>query len=91
MGRGYLAICKECDTRFEVNEGSGMVAMPLHCNKCGKEWWWNFGPGGPFGKKPEPPSCDCGGRFTKSAPPRCPSCRSPELEYDPGGEEVMYD
>jgi hypothetical protein len=50
-----------------------------------------FGPGGPIGKEPEPPSCDCGGRFTSEAPSRCPRCRSTELERDPGGLEIMYD
>ena len=29
MGRGYDAICKECRTKFQVNEGSGMIAMPF--------------------------------------------------------------
>lgn len=43
MGYSYGAICNECGTTFEVNEGSGMSAMPFHCNRCGKEWWWEFG------------------------------------------------
>lgn len=90
MGRGYLAVCKKCSTSFEVNDGSGMLSMPLRCETCGKEWWWNFGPDGPVGK-PEPPPCRCGGYFTIDAPPRCPECRSTDLERDPGGYEVMYD
>jgi hypothetical protein len=51
VGYTYGAICNECGTAFEVNEGSGMIAMPFHCNRCGKEWWWEFGPGGPVGKE----------------------------------------
>jgi predicted Zn finger-like uncharacterized protein len=91
MGRGYSALCRECQTQFEVNEGSGMNAMPFHCDRCGKEWWWEFGLGGPMDKEANPPRCGCGGRFTESAPPRCPSCGSSDLEQDPGGHEIMYD
>lgn len=90
MGRGYLAVCKECGTQVEVNEGPGMSSMPLRCDRCGKEWWWDFGVGGPMGE-PNPPTCECGGSFSEDAPPRCPSCHSTELERDPSGYEVMYD
>jgi len=34
---------------------------------------------------------NCGGRFRFSAPPRCPKCRSVELEPDPDGVTEMYD
>lgn len=91
MGRGYGAICNVCGTTFEVNEGPGMIAMPLHCDTCGKEWWWHFGPGGPMDKEPNPPSCDCGGTFTEDAPRRCPNCRSTDLSRDPQGHEILYD
>ena len=37
MGKSYGAICNACGTTFEVNEGSGMIAMPLHCDRCGSE------------------------------------------------------
>lgn len=36
MGESYGAICKDCDVRFEVNEGPGMSAMPLRCDTCGR-------------------------------------------------------
>lgn len=91
MGYWYEAICKRCDTRLEVNEGSGMIAMPFHCERCGKEWWWEFGVGGPIGKEPDPPPCACGGRFSSEAPALCPKCRSDDLERDPDGMEVIYD
>ena len=84
-------ICNECRTAFEVNEDSGMIAMPFHCDRCGKEWWWEFGPGGPMGKEPAPPACECGGRFTEDAPPRCPGCGSPDLSRDPTQTEILYD
>ena len=90
MGRGYGAICNECGERFEVHEGPGMIAMPLHCNQCGHEWWWEFGSGGPSGD-PKPPGCECGGTFTVEGPARCPECRSKDVEKDPEGEEFIYD
>lgn len=90
MGYRFGAICNECGERFDVNEGSGMIAVPLHCDRCGKEWWWEFGAGGPKGK-PEPPPCACGGTFTMSSPPRCPNCRSKDLRRDPDGYEILYD
>lgn len=33
----------------------------------------------------------CGGQFRFDAPPRCPKCRSTELESDPDGPNIMYD
>lgn len=89
LGRGYGAICNECETRFDVNEGSGMTAMPFHCDTCGKEWWWEFGGGGPMGNQLSPPWCECGGTFRVDARPRCPSCRSKDLRQDPDEPVVM--
>ena len=91
MGRGYSAVCGACQTKVEVNEGSGMIAMPYHCDRCGKEWWFEFGSDGPFGKQADPPPCGCGGEFKLDAPPRCPSCHSTDLTRDPDGEEYLYD
>jgi hypothetical protein len=62
MGYRYDAICRSCETKFSVSEGSGMVAMPFHYDRCGTEWWWEFGPGGPIGEDPQPPPCGCGGK-----------------------------
>lgn len=90
MGYTYGVICKQCDEHFEVNDGSGMIAMPLHCDRCGKEWWWEFGPGGPIGE-PDPLPCECGGSYTDDSPPRCPNCRSADLRRDPDRYEVLYD
>lgn len=91
MGYGYDAICTACGTKFEVNEGSGMIAMPFHCERCGKEWWWEFGPGGPMGKEANPPACDCGGTFSADAPARCPNCGSSDFDRDPDGMSMIYD
>ncbi|MFP4056217.1 MAG: hypothetical protein ACLF0G_05045 [Candidatus Brocadiia bacterium] len=33
-------------------------------------------------------ACACGGRFSLEAPPRCPNCRSADLEDDPDGQTV---
>ncbi len=91
MGYGYDAICQSCGTSFSVSEGSGMVAMPFHCDQCGKEWWWEFGPGGPMGKEAAPSPCECGGAFRADATPRCPNCRSAHFGPDPEGSSVIYD
>lgn len=91
MGYGYDAICRSCGTRFAVSEGPGMVAMPFHCDQCGKEWWWKFGPGGPTGKEAAPPPCECGGTFREDASPRCPNCRSAGFVHDPEGSSMIYD
>jgi len=91
MGRGYQAICAHCETTVEVHEGSGMHAMPFRCEGCGREWWWEFGPGGPMDKEADPPPCDCGGMFKSDAPPRCPKCGSLELQPDPDGLSMIYD
>lgn len=91
MGKAYGAICNACETRFQVSEGSGMTAMPFHCDQCGREWWWEFGPGDPMGKEPNSPQCKCGGRFTADSPARCPNCRSKNFGRDPDEPEVLYD
>ena len=91
MGYGYGAICQECQTKFDVNEGSGMTAMPFHCESCGKEWWWKFGPDGPFEMEADPPACECAGVFKVDAPPRCPKCRSTSFVRDPDEIEFLYD
>lgn len=54
-GPCYDAICMECGTKFSVSEGSGMIAMPFHCEDRGRESWWEFGPGGPMDKEWNPP------------------------------------
>ena len=33
----------------------------------------------------------CGGRFRFDAPPRCPKCRSTDIDLDERGPTVMYD
>jgi hypothetical protein len=66
MGYGYDPICQSCGTKFSVSEGSGMVALPFRCDQCGKEWWWEFGPGGPVGKR----SCSTAMRMRRNIPSR---------------------
>jgi len=36
-------------------------------------------------------ACSCGGSFKFDAPPRCPKCKSTELEYDPKGPSLLFD
>jgi hypothetical protein len=35
--------------------------------------------------------CDCGGRFSFQALPRCPECRSTRHREDPDGGMILYD
>lgn len=105
MGEMYDVICNECETEFEVSEGSGMNAMPLHCTECGKVWLWEFGDDpvpwfidtddGDFivtnAQGPNPPPCECGGTFRGDASPKCPQCRSTDFRRDPFGQMTIYD
>ena len=91
MGHAFTAICNDCSASFTIHDGPGMRAMPFHCDTCGKEWWWDFGPGGPIGEEPTPPPCDCGGKFRSDAPPRCSKCCSTSYTRDPQGETALYD
>lgn len=91
MGEGYGAICNECGTSFEVNDGVGMTAIPLHCDRYGKEWWWEFTSKIPLGETPHPPTCECGGTFRSDAPARCPSCRSTDFRRDTTQPTILYD
>ncbi len=90
MGESYTAICQECEVRFEVNQGPGMSTMPLHCDSCGRERWWEFMEKIPLDDPPDW-TCKCGGTFSTDAPPRCPKCRSTNLKRDPDGIEILYD
>jgi hypothetical protein len=36
-------------------------------------------------------SCGCGGSYKFRAPPRCPKCKSTELEEYDAGPYIMYD
>lgn len=37
MGRGFDAICNQCGTKFQVNEGSGTIVNALSRSKdCGR-------------------------------------------------------
>jgi hypothetical protein len=49
-GHGYDAICNTCETKFSVSEGSGMIAMPLHCDSCGKGVVVGVRAGGTYGR-----------------------------------------
>ncbi len=37
MGHGSSAVCKNCGTSFEANEGGGFFFHLLHCDQCGRE------------------------------------------------------
>jgi len=91
MGQAYEAICQACGTRVEVNDGPSMSAIPLHCDRCGRERWWEFKDGFPTDEPDQVFRCSCGGEFTSEALPRCPKCRSSDLIRDPNGIQILYD
>ncbi len=98
MGRAYTAKCKKCDEEFECNEGGSFRARLFKCDTCGKDCWCLRSLEGELipeeyddpPKKP-PEQCECGGQFKIGAPPRCPKCRSTEIEMAPESDLTMYD
>lgn len=92
MGRSYGAICNDCGTEFQVNDGPSMIAIPLRCEACGHEEWFMFGLDGPIPDEyPSDPCKKCGGAMSDEAPHRCPKCRSTDFRRDETAGEIMYD
>ncbi|HVL40125.1 MAG TPA: hypothetical protein VM328_12110 [Fimbriimonadaceae bacterium] len=91
MGYGYDAICKGCGANFEVNEGSEMVAMPFHCERCGRNVV-EVRTRRPRWKRAERPALRLrGGAFSADAPARCAKCGSADFDRDPDGMSMIYD
>ena len=90
MGAGYEATCNKCGAEFQANYGGGMSSLLLHCDRCGKEAWWDRLKLIDPEATPDPYDCKCGGSFTLEADPRCPKCRSGDLEID-RSSEILYD
>ena len=90
MGTGYEGTCKECSAAFQVNYGGGMTSVLFHCDRCGKEAWWDRLKLIDVDATPDPYKCKCGGTFSLGADPRCPKCRSTDFEID-RVSEILYD
>lgn len=86
MGQSWIARCRACGRESRVSTGDGMAFRLLHCAACGRERELPRDyPGLPQGASTgSVPGCACGGRFSAEAPPRCPECRSADLEALPG-------
>ncbi len=37
MGSSYSVICKDCGTKYQINEGRGFFFHKLRCDVCGRE------------------------------------------------------
>jgi predicted Zn-ribbon and HTH transcriptional regulator len=84
MGQISQAKCNSCGHEFELGQGGGFMFELLRCDQCGET------------KSKErhevlraSTKCACGGKFTKDAPPRCPECKSTDIEE--GGATIFYD
>ena len=89
MGSSYTARCKACGEVFTASSGGGFNFQLLHCDTCGKERARPLTPDLQPAPDYDDSGCGCGGRFTFDASPRCPKCRSAELEDL--GNYVDYD
>lgn len=81
VGMIFAAKCLDCGKSFELVVGGGMHHYLLRCDTCGKET------GIPHEAGPDVAviesvagRCECGGKFKVDAPPRCPQCRSLNIE-----------
>ena len=85
MGESGRAHCRGCGHGFGFNTGSGFKVVGIHCEDCGHREQ--------FIRSDDPPQEDrsdpgcfghcsrCDGRLTYAARPRCPKCRSTELDF----------
>lgn len=90
MGSAFDARCNSCGRVFHVIHGGGFVSRVLHCEGCGEPRHFEHLARIPkFEEYLETYRCPCGGTFSDEGVPRCPECRSPEL--DPIGNHVDWD
>ncbi len=99
MGSEYKTTCRKCGHRFILHSGGGVTFEQLRCEACGRatavlingdhvvdpssEAGWARRMESKAGK------CKCGGQFKLDAKPRCPKCRSLELDMKETG--MLYD
>ena len=85
MGHNCTAVCLECGESFIVEHGHGFHFVGLRCVDCGKRKHIKLELiDSQPGKNAEElaSKCRCGGKFTDDAPPRCPKCRSKNVQED---------
>lgn len=93
--------CRNCGHKFTLNDGGGLVCLQLRCDSCGRPKSIYIKDSDVLRKAALPDkeycneveksagACPCGGKYTFDAPPRCPKCRSTDI--DKGNIIVMYD
>ena len=95
MGAQYQAICRQCGRECSIMLGGGFHFHLLHCDQCGRGKNVPFDEVGDREKETafeqHAGSCGCCGGFRFDAPPRCPNCRSADLDYDKERPSVRYD
>lgn len=103
MGSVNTATCNDCGHTFRVSGGGGFLFYELRCEKCGASKQIRHDEvnievsdaKSGMGKHDRSEierlagSCRCGGRFTFDAKPRCPKCKSVDIEV--GEPTLFYD
>jgi hypothetical protein len=89
MGIEYTYECTECGFDGIWSEGGGFSFDILHCDTCANEKEIKLDADG-NSVKAYRTKCKCGGLFTKDAPARCKSCKTP-IARDTLVESIMYD
>ena len=105
MGHKVNAICQSCGYKFKISHGGGFVFHMLRCDRCGrtksvlfdeiKEIHESY-----IGKNISKEeyhnrienyvgSCNCSGEYKFHSPPRCPKCKSKDIEE--GEITILYD
>jgi len=92
MGQQQLATCRACKHGFQVSTGGGFVAQIVFCADCGRgesilhnqEVLGGGHPEAVVGICPR-----CSGQLRLNAAPRCPKCRSAELDLGP--PDMLWD
>ncbi len=77
--------CQNCSFHWHLNQGVGMSATYLYCNKCGDQQVVDY----PIAKQELVPEmkCKCGGTYEMDLnfPFVCPQCKSNQIEVNDAG------
>ncbi|HEB91365.1 MAG TPA: hypothetical protein ENI85_17445 [Deltaproteobacteria bacterium] len=92
MGQAGAVTCRACGHEFQLSTGGGFKVQIVFCDDCGRgeavaHDQRILGDGDPSAVVG---LCGrCGGSLRLGASPRCPRCRS--LELEPGGADLLWD
>jgi Zn finger protein HypA/HybF involved in hydrogenase expression len=83
MASGYQARCRDCGEQFQVVAGPLMSgAWFARCTDCGASTTTEQIFGDEERIQADHGTCECGGVYRTDAQPRCPTCRSLDLDID---------